>query len=72
MLGTSKKKALAITAALLFSGGTASAAVVITDWNLGNVSVSALTGAGTSTVYDGAAHATGRVPSTACRASLRA
>ena len=64
MLGTSKKKALAITAALLFSGGTASAAV-ITGWNLGNVSVSP-TAEGTSTIYDraatdSAALATGRV-----------
>ena len=57
----STKKSLAITAALLLTGGTASAAV-ITDWNLDNVSVSAdSSGAGTSTINDGAGNTTGRV-----------
>ena len=66
MLFTTKKSSLAIVAALLFSGGTASASAVITDWNLGNVSVSTATGAGVSTIYNGAvgnpgAVATGKV-----------
>lgn len=56
----STKKSLAITAALLLTGGTASA-TVITGWDLGNVSVSTTTGAGTSTINDGTANNTGRV-----------
>lgn len=58
------KKSLAITAALLLVCGTASADVVIMDWNLNNVSVSTATGAGTSTLYDGTASGalpTGRI-----------
>ena len=47
------RKYLAVTVALLFSGGTASADVVITGWNLNNVSVSTTSPgtAGTSTIY---------------------
>jgi hypothetical protein len=57
------KKSLAITAAFLLTGGTSSAAVVITDWNLDNVSVSTTTGAGTSTIYDRSATAPGALTS---------
>ncbi len=54
------KKTLAVAAALLCSGGTASAAVVITDWNTDNVSsVSDAAGAGTSTIYDRTAGTSG-------------
>ena len=53
------KISVAVTAALLLSGGTASAAVSITDWNLDNVSVN--NAAGTSTINDGAAHTSGYI-----------
>lgn len=56
------KKNLAITTALLLTGGAASAAPVITGWNLDNVSVSAATGAGASTLYDGAPTSPGALP----------
>ena len=46
------KISVAVTAALLLSGGTASAAVTITGWDLGNVSSSSVSGDGTSTIYD--------------------
>jgi hypothetical protein len=51
------KKTLAVAAALLLTGGTASAAAVITGWNLDNVAVSttAPNVEGTSTLYDRAA-----------------
>jgi hypothetical protein len=62
------KKTLAVAAALLLTGGTASAAAVITGWNLDNVAVSttAPNVEGTSTLYDrsaadAAAKVTGRV-----------
>jgi hypothetical protein len=58
------KKSLAVAAALLLTGGTASAAAVITGWNLDNVSVSTATPnvAGTSTISAGtAASTTGRI-----------
>jgi hypothetical protein len=55
------KKSLAIAAALLLTGGTASAAAVITGWNLDNVGVSTTSGAGTSTINDGAGSNTGRI-----------
>ncbi len=62
------KKSLAVAAALLFTGGTASAAAVITGWNLDNVAVSTSASSveGTSTIFDRAATdagatATGRV-----------
>jgi len=46
------KKSLAVAVALLLSGGAASAAAVITGWNMDNVEVSSTSGAGTSTIYD--------------------
>jgi hypothetical protein len=53
------KKSVALAAALLLAGGTASAAV-ITGWNLANVAVGTGT-AGESTINDGASNNTGRV-----------
>jgi hypothetical protein len=53
------KISVAVTAALLLSGGTASAAVTITGWDLGNVSSSSASGEGTSTIYDSAVSTSG-------------
>ena len=59
----SPKKSLAIAAALPLTGGTASAAAVITGGNLDNVVVStaAANTPGASTINDGAGNNTGRV-----------